>query len=98
MSEETLEMRSGKDMIKQYEGIQELASKLADALIQLFGANPGGGRIEYNRNLSLERLEECMHRVSDGMHYLVQTSVEAQETAAKMAMSKPGLSVVEGGN
>lgn len=95
----TVEQRSQNEMVEAYNKIQQTAGSLVDQIIKLFAPAGYVGRISYMQNLSIEKLEECMHRVNDGMHFLMQQSPESREAAAlKVDATKgPGLQVVQGG-
>ena len=86
-----------KEQLASFDRMQELAKGIVEESITLFGPGGGAGRIPYTRGLAIQRLEECMHRMSDGMAYLDQLSPEQVEKTIDEALGKSQLQVVKGG-
>lgn len=94
-----VESRTGAQMVAEAQLLQAAANDVADKIIKLFGGNRQvSNHVQYNRSLALQKFEECMHRINDGMHFLIQTAVDAREAAAEKVLGgKNSLEVLQGG-
>lgn len=98
MEEQKADERTAEQLNAEYEAIQQAASELASKIVKIFSGAPQSGRLQRCAGLSLENLEACMHRMNDGMHFLMQGSVTGREAVAQQGLAKgPGMHVVNGG-
>lgn len=100
MGDDKVVERTSAEVITKMKGVHEMASTLLDGIIDLFGQGAVSNRVAYCRGLAIERLEECLHRVNDGVQFALQATPDIREKMAEEALKKsatPGLQVVDGG-
>lgn len=100
MEEEQVVERTSAEVIEKMKSVHATAKDLLDGIIDLFGAGAVSNRVAYCRGLAIERLEECMHRINDGVQFALQATPDVRERMAEEALKKstsPGLQVVDGG-
>lgn len=100
MEDVKVDTRSQEEIMAQMQAVHNQAKQLLDGIIALFGAGQIANRVAYCRGLAIERLEECMHRVGDGVQFMVQNTSEFREKTAESVLAgkgTPDLQVVTGG-
>lgn len=67
---------------EKFAEVGRLADSMAKAIFALLGT-AAAGQLAYSRGLAIQRLEECMHRVAEGVSYMRHQGAMEEEAVRK---------------